>query len=174
MNGFDHQTFLLAEDDDHDVFLLQTALPKAGLENPLKVVWNGEDAISYLAGTGRFHDRSKNPFPLVFLLDLQLPRRNGFDILRWLQNQPFRSRLNVFVLTASQRDTDATMAYSLGADFYLTKPTRFEDLVELTRCLHYWVRLNRANRRGRVIAQLRPFHSADRRSLNSQSGLNLF
>jgi CheY-like chemotaxis protein len=142
MEPFEKQAFLLAEDNDHDVFLMQTAFPKAGLSNPLQVVNTGDDAIAYLEGTGRFRDRRRYPFPLVVLLDLELPGKSGFDVLRWMQHRPFRSQLVAFVLTASHRDTDASKAYSLGTDFYLTKPTRFEDLVELTRCLYYWVRLN--------------------------------
>src|SRR5260221_10272533 len=129
MSIFGHQVFLLAEDDENDVFLMQTSLPKAGLVNRLQLVPDGEEAIAYLAGTGRFEDRRQYPFPLLVLLDLKLPRKNGLEVLEWIGQQTFRRSLGVIILTASRRPADATRARSLGADFFLTKPARFDDLV---------------------------------------------
>jgi CheY-like chemotaxis protein len=142
MAAFEHHVVLLAEDDENDVFLMQTAFPRAGLTNPLQVVRSGEEAIAYLAGSDQFADRQQFPMPLLVLLDLKLPKKNGFEVLDWAAQQPFRRQLVVVILTASSRKEDANRAYALGADLFLTKPRKFDDLVEMTRCLHYWVRLN--------------------------------
>ncbi len=142
MAGFDDCVFLLAEDSENDVFLMQRAFKTAGISNPLHVVADGEEAISYLKGEGEYGGRSEHPLPAVVLLDLNLPRKNGFEVLEWMRSQPTLKRIVVMILTASNRGADADRAYDLGANFYLTKPGKFEDLVKLTKCLHEWVQLN--------------------------------
>jgi CheY-like chemotaxis protein len=142
MNGFEKQLFLLAEDSQNDVFLMQQAFKKAGLPNPIQVVSDGQEAISYLKGEGRYSDRAQYPLPMAVLLDLKMARMNGFEVLEWVRKQPNLKRVVVIILTASNRSSDADRAYDLGANFYLTKPGKFEDLVEMTKCLHDWLRLN--------------------------------
>jgi len=142
MDGFEKQLFLLAEDSQNDVFLMQQAFKKAGLPNPIQVVADGLDAISYLKGEGRYNDRAQYPLPMAVLLDLKMPRMNGFEVLEWVRKQPNLKRVVVIILTASNRSSDADRAYDLGANFYLTKPGKFEDLVDMTKCLHDWLRLN--------------------------------
>lgn len=140
---YTQQPFLLVEDDSNDVYLMRSALPKAGLQNALHVVDNGDDAIAYLAGLGKFSDRERHPWPAVVLLDLNLPGKSGFDVLQWLMVQPFRAQIVVIVMTNSDRKSDADRARELKADLFVIKPAKFDALVELTRCLHYWLRLNR-------------------------------
>jgi len=142
MDGFEKQLFLLAEDSQNDVFLMQQAFKKAGLPNPIQVVSDGQEAISYLKGEGRYSDRAQYPLPMAMLLDLKMARMNGFEVLEWVRKQPNLKRVVVIILTASNRSSDADRAYDLGANFYLTKPGKFEDLVEMTKCLHDWLRLN--------------------------------
>jgi CheY-like chemotaxis protein len=142
MDGFEQQLFLLAEDSQNDVFLMQQAFKKAGLPNPIQVVSDGQEAISYLKGEGRYSDRAQYPLPMAVLLDLKMARMNGFEVLEWVRKQPNLKRVVVIILTASNRSSDADRAYDLGANFYLTKPGKFEDLVEMTKCLHDWLRLN--------------------------------
>ena len=142
MHGFEKQLFLLAEDSQNDVFLMQQAFKKAGLPNPIQVVADGQEAISYLKGEGHYSDRAKYPLPMAVLLDLKMPRVNGFEVLEWVRKQPNLKRVVVIILTASNRSSDADRAYDFGANFYLTKPGKFEDLVEMTKCLHDWLRLN--------------------------------
>jgi len=142
MDGFEKQLFLLAEDSQNDVFLMQQAFKKAGLPNPIQVVSDGQEAISYLKGEGRYSDRAQYPLPMAVLLDLKMARMNGFEVLEWVRKQPNLKRVVVIILTASNRSSDADRAYDLGANFYLTKPGKFEDLVEMTKCLHDWLRLN--------------------------------
>src|SRR6266403_1073180 len=91
---------LLAEDSQEDVFLIRRAFEDNGIQNPLQVVANGEDAIQYLAGEGRFGDRAAFPFPALFLLDLKMPIKNGLEVLRWLnQHSEISRRLPVVVLS---------------------------------------------------------------------------
>ena len=142
MDGFEKQLFLLAEDSQNDVFLMQQAFKKAGLPNPIQVVSDGQEAISYLKGEGRYSDRAQYPLPMAVLLDLKMARMNGFEVLEWVRKQPNLKRVVVIILTASNRSSDADRAYDLGANFYLTKPGKFEDLVDMTKCLHDWLRLN--------------------------------
>jgi CheY-like chemotaxis protein len=142
MDGFEKQLFLLAEDSQNDVFLMQQAFKKAGLPNPIQVVSDGQEAISYFKGEGRYSDRAQYPLPMAVLLDLKMARMNGFEVLEWVRKQPNLKRVVVIILTASNRSSDADRAYDLGANFYLTKPGKFEDLVEMTKCLHDWLRLN--------------------------------
>src|SRR5678816_4089458 len=99
--GMHHSTILLAEDNEDDIILMQRAFARARLANPLQVVHDGDEAISYLAGEPPYSDRLSHPFPLMLLLDLHLPKVNGFEVLRWLQAQPGLRDLIVVVLTSS-------------------------------------------------------------------------
>src|ERR1043165_7389245 len=83
-------TVLLVEDDPDDVLLTQIAFEKARLVNPLKVVRDGEEAIAYLSGEPPYDDRERFPLPILLLLDLKMPKVNGFQVLEWLNttNQP--------------------------------------------------------------------------------------
>jgi CheY-like chemotaxis protein len=122
-------TILLAEDSEDDVILIKRAFRKAGICSPLVVVHDGEEAIAYLTGYGRFADRAQFPFPDLFLLDLKMPIRDGFEVLRWMQTQPELTKLPVIVLTQSDRIKDANEAYNLGAYSFLIKGTDFNDTV---------------------------------------------
>src|SRR5437868_2853440 len=93
---------LLAEDWEPDVALVKRAFRRARLSNPIHVVRDGEETVSYVAGLGKFADRSKYPFPDLLLLDLKLPRMDGFEVLKWIRSQPGGKQLLVIVLTSSQ------------------------------------------------------------------------
>jgi CheY-like chemotaxis protein len=130
---------LLAEDEDDDAFLLVKALKSAGLMNPPTIVHDGEEAIDYLAGRGIYADRARYPFPFLLLLDLKMPRKNGFEVLEWWRSQPRAQHLNTIVLTSSSLRQDIERAYELGAVSYLLKPAEISDLTELVaRTLQYW------------------------------------
>src|SRR5215831_6855241 len=115
-------TVLLAEDDPDDVLLTQIAFERARLVNPLQVVRDGEEAIGYLKGEGHFADRTRYPYPILLLLDLKMPKVDGFQVLDWVKSQPQRSQLPVAIMTSSDQDPDISRACELGADSYLTKP----------------------------------------------------
>src|SRR5438093_2877942 len=134
---------LLAEDDPDDILLTHIAFEKARLANPLQVVHDGEEAIAYLKGKGRFADREKYPIPILLLLDLKMPKIDGFQVLEWLRKEPELYRLPVAVMTSSDHDPHVRRAYELGADSYLIKPPDSEALHALVQRLHaYWLIVN--------------------------------
>ena len=141
--GLERYLILLVEDDPNDIILIKRAFEKARITNPLQVVEDGEEAISYLAGKGPYGDREKYSLPMLILLDLKLPRKSGHEVLGWLRKQPMLKRLTVVVLTSSQQSSDINRAYDLGANSYLVKPVTFDALVEMVKTLNlYWLLLN--------------------------------
>lgn len=125
------QPVLYAEDEDNDAFLMQRAFAKAGVANPLRIVSDGAAAIRYLSGTGEFSDRASNPFPCLLLLDLNMPRLSGLEVLKWSRAQPGFQDLPIVMLTSSSQNRDISSAYSLGVTGYLVKPASAERLIEL-------------------------------------------
>ena len=95
MTGSKAKRVLIAEDDPGDVFLLQRAFSTAGVSASLHFVRDGQEAIDYLGGEASFADRTAYPLPELMLLDLKMPRLNGFDVLEWLRKQPGLRRLLV-------------------------------------------------------------------------------
>jgi CheY-like chemotaxis protein len=122
---------LYAEDEDNDAFLMQRAFTKAGITNPLRVVVDGAEAIQYLAGDGEYANRDEHPFPCLLLLDLNLPRHSGLEVLQWVRAQPSLAGLPVVMLTSSNQDRDIGSAYTLGANGYLVKPASSDKLIDL-------------------------------------------
>jgi CheY-like chemotaxis protein len=121
------------EDQPADVRLLQLALEEEGIENPNRVVNNGQEAIDYLCATGKYEDRQAFPFPGVIFLDLQLPMVPGFEVLQWLKEHEACKVIPVMVLTSSGLEQDITRAYQLGASCYVTKPGTFAELRQMVR-----------------------------------------
>jgi CheY-like chemotaxis protein len=126
---------LLVDDNPHDVVLLRLAFRRVGIIDPIKLVKDGADAVRYLRGEGAYADRHAYPAPTLMLLDLKMPQTSGFDVLRWVREQPFLKHLTVVVMTGSKESEDVQRAYELGADSYLVKPTKFSDLVKITQSL---------------------------------------
>ena len=136
------RTILQVEDDPNDVFLFQHALKRSGLPNPIQVASDGQEAIDYLQGAGKFADRGRFPFPNLVLLDLKLPYVMGLDVLRWIREQPWAA-LPVVMLTASAEEADIAAAYRLGANAFLTKPSeagKLEDMVKAIK--QFWLTYN--------------------------------
>lgn len=135
---------LLVEDDANDVFLMQRAFQKASVVNPLQVATDGEEAVAYLAGAGRYSDRQTHPFPALVLMDLKLPRRSGLEVLEWRLGQRDLRRLPIVVLSSSRETGDVNRAYDLGANSYLVKPVSFDSLLGMVQSLSlYWLVLNK-------------------------------
>ena len=134
---------LVAEDNTDDFMLLQRAFRKAQITAVLKWVKDGHDARSYLKGEPPYQDREAHPLPVFLLVDLKMPRMDGFELVSWMRSQPLIRRIPVVVLTSSNQTPDINRAYELGANSYLVKPGRFEDLLQLSDSLRaYWLCLN--------------------------------
>jgi CheY-like chemotaxis protein len=136
----DRTTILLVEDSDDHVLLLRHALQKSGILNPVQVVSSGEDAIAYLAGTGRYSDWKEFPLPSVVLLDLKLPGLDGFGVLRWIRQHPGLKGLRVAMLTSSDLSQEINMAYEVGVNVFLTKPVDLDKLIEMMKVFRaHWL-----------------------------------
>ena len=137
------ETILVAEDDSTDAFFLARAFGKAGIPTALQFVRDGQEAIDYLVGEGRFANRLTHPGPDLLLMDLKMPRRDGFQVLAWIREQPLLKRLPVIIFSSSSLDSDVNRAYDLGANSYLVKPHSNEDLLAVVEKLKdYWVEAN--------------------------------
>jgi len=143
----DQPVVLIAEDNENDIAMLQRAFHQASVIAPIQYVTDGEQAIAYLKGEGRFAHRDEFPLPDLLLLDLKMPRKNGFDVLEWLHTQPSLSHLRVVVLTTSEALRDVNRAYALGAASFLTKPVNFVEFKDTIQAMYnYWVAYNRRPR----------------------------
>ena len=135
---------LLAEDDENDIDLIRRAFAEVRFTNPLHVVHDGEEVITYLKGEGKYADRDNYPLPALLLLDLKMPRKDGFEVLKWIRQQPELKALRVVVLTASDHIQDANLAYQLGANSFLVKPVDFPHFIEVTKAVKgYWTWMSR-------------------------------
>ena len=138
----DDLIILSADDDQCADVLMTTVFKRAGLVHPLRFVRDGEEAIAYLGGDGVFGDRARFPFPMALLLDLNMPRKDGFEVLAWIRQQPRLKRLHVYVLSGSNRVEDIERALHLGANAYLVKPGNLGGLMVMAAGLFAWLRLN--------------------------------
>lgn len=133
----------MGEDNVDDVFILKHALKKAQFENPVRFVSDGEEVMAYLAGEGKFADRAQHPFPGLLLLDIKMPRLDGFETLALIRNDPRFKRLVVILLTSSGREQDINRAFDLQANSYLVKPARPEGMLAVLEQIRgYWLGLN--------------------------------
>jgi CheY-like chemotaxis protein len=144
MNSPESAVILLVEDREDDILLIRKSFEKAELANPVYVVRNGEEAVAYLIGEEPFSNRVEHPLPDLILLDLKMPKLDGFETLLWIRHQPGIRNIPVVILTSSEQLGDVTKAYALGANSFLVKPVDFEHSIELVKVLHrYWLRTSR-------------------------------
>jgi CheY-like chemotaxis protein len=132
---------LLADDELNDILLFQMAFKNVAPQDQLFVVRDGSEAISYLSGEDGYSDRTRYPLPEYAIFDLKMLRRSGFDAIAWVKsNERFRY-LPIVVFSSSDRPQDINRAYALGANGYITKPVRHEELVSIVRAIHDFWRL---------------------------------
>ena len=132
-------TILLVEDDTVDVMIIERALKKNNLTNPMQLVGNGEEALDYLRHEGKFAGADSFPRPGLILMDLSMPRMSGLELLLALKSNPDLRDIPVVVLTASEEHQDVKTAFARGAAGYIVKPVTFEKFVEAIATLHlYW------------------------------------
>jgi len=131
---------LLVEDNLQDIEITRRAFTKARVKNDLIVVRDGEEALDYLYHRGRFNDPTANPRPGMILLDLNLPKISGLDVLRQLKTDPDLKTIPVIVLTVSQHEQDIAKSYDFGANSYIQKPVEFENFVKMIQAVQdYWI-----------------------------------
>jgi len=134
---------LLAEDREDDILVIRKAFAKSTFPYVLQVVRNGEEVLAYLQGEPPYDDRTRFPLPTLLLLDLKMPRKDGFEVLKWIRQQPDFFALRVVVLTSSQLSSDTNRAYEAGANSFLVKPTDFQNYLELTEFINgFWLQFN--------------------------------
>jgi CheY-like chemotaxis protein len=121
---------LLVEDDPGDVLMTQEAFADHKLRNRLHVVTNGVDAMAFLRKEGEY---SEAPTPDLILLDLNLPRMDGREVLAAVKDDPTLRTIPVVVLTTSEAEEDVARSYSLHANAYVTKPVDFERFIDVVR-----------------------------------------
>jgi CheY-like chemotaxis protein len=126
---------LLVEDDPSDVELTKLAFEKARILNPLHVVSDGAEALDFLFATGEYQHRNYAPLPQVILLDLNLPKKSGLEVLRRIRADQLLKDISVVVLTVSSEDGDRGECRRLGVEAYLVKPVAFQNFSELTSSL---------------------------------------
>jgi CheY-like chemotaxis protein len=129
------KVILVADDDENDVFFLRRAFAKSGLLHTVIHVSDGQKAIEYLLGEGIYGDRNSNPFPDLLLLDLKMPKTDGFDVLATLQSLP-ALELPVVVFSTSALTVDVQMAKKLGALDYVMKPVDQDEMLKVVLTLH--------------------------------------
>ena len=126
---------LVAEDDPNDALLLHCAFSRAGITATIHFVSDGVEAIDYLRGKQLFEKVASSTLPGLFLLDLEMPRLDGFGVLEWLRKHPHLRPSRVVVLTASENQEDYSRAHALGPDLCLAKSSEPGDLAQLVKTL---------------------------------------
>jgi len=130
---------LMADDDADDRLLANDALIECAFEGLVRFVEDGEELVSYLRHSGKYTGIEAHPRPGLILLDLNMPRKNGKEVLREIKADPSLRQIPVVVFTTSRSDTDIAAVYELGANSFVVKPTGYDDLVGIMRSLkQYW------------------------------------
>jgi CheY-like chemotaxis protein len=131
-------TILLVEDCAEDASLVLASFKKWGVTNPVQIVPDGEQALDYLTGKDGFADRTRHPVPCLAILDLNLPRMSGFDVLQWVRSQSSLGNLPVVVLSGTKNMSDFDQAHRLGANACVVKSFDLGELYELIQHLNYF------------------------------------
>jgi CheY-like chemotaxis protein len=139
----DKRIVLVVEDSPTDEALLLRALEKSGITNPIVVVKDGLEAIQYLFGTGRYEFRNTEEFPAIVLIDLNLPKLDGLEVLRRMRSDYRTKLVPVAIFTSSIEEQDLINGYSLGANSYVRKPIEFSKFAKVVaQLVNYWIQLN--------------------------------
>lgn len=135
-------TILLADDDEDDRLMARDALRDARLHNDLRFAVDGVDVMDYLHRRGRWTDPDSSPRPGLILLDLNMPRKDGREVLKEVKGDPELRSIPVVVLTTSKAEEDIIRTYDLGVNSFITKPVTFLGLVEVMKVFkRYWLEI---------------------------------
>jgi Response regulators consisting of a CheY-like receiver domain and a winged-helix DNA-binding domain len=141
----EESVILLVEDNPDDEALTLRALKKNNIRNEVVIARDGVEALDYLFGTGAYTGRDLTAMPQVILLDLKLPKVDGFEVLERIRSSETTKLLPVVILTTSNEDQDRIRGYGLGANSFVRKPVEFDKFIEAVRQLGlYWLILNEA------------------------------
>jgi two-component system, response regulator len=141
--GHDIIKILLVEDNPDDIDITKRALKEAKIINKLWIVRDGQEALDFLQHKGEYKDPSLSPKPGLVLLDINLPKINGIDVLDVIKKDPDLKRIPVIMLTVSKRDEDIMKSYNNGCNSFIQKPVSFENFVEVVKQISlYWGLLN--------------------------------
>ena len=130
---------IMADDDVDDCLLIDLAFGMCHPDSDLRYVNNGEELMEWLRGQDDFADRERTPKPSLILLDLNMPKKDGFDALKEIKADPHLQAIPVIVFSTSEREQDILRSYRYGASWFVTKPESFDDLIEVVRSFsRYW------------------------------------
>jgi CheY-like chemotaxis protein len=139
-DNFQPIKILLVEDNVQDIEITQRAFAKGRVRNELTVVRDGEEAIDYLYHRGKYQDPATSPRPGMILLDLNLPKVGGLEVLQQIKKDAQLKQIPVIVLTVSQREEDVVRSYDLGVNTYIQKPVEFDNFMRVVNAVHeYWI-----------------------------------
>ena len=138
-----NKTILLVEDNLDDVELTLRALKKNKIQNEVTIATDGVEALDYLFGKGKYLNRDLSVMPILILLDLKLPKIDGFEVLRQIRANYLTKRIPVVILSSSNQEQDIMNGYNLGVNSYVRKPVDFNQFAEAVSHLGlYWMLLN--------------------------------
>jgi CheY-like chemotaxis protein len=139
----ENKAILLVEDNQQDELLTIRALKKHKIHNEIIVARDGEEALDYLFGRGKYSNRDTSRLPQIVLLDLKLPKVDGLQVLREIRTSQLTKFLPIVVLTTSKEESDVVTAYQLGTNAYVRKPVDFNEFSEAVCTLGlFWLILN--------------------------------
>jgi two-component system, response regulator len=130
---------LMADDDDDDLLLVRDALDQDGLKVDFRTVPDGHELMDYLNNRGKYADPESAPSPSLILLDLNMPRKDGREVLSEIRSDPRFKSIPIVVLTTSKEEIEIARCYELGSNSYIVKPVSYEELVDTMHALvQYW------------------------------------
>lgn len=142
-------TILLADDNEDDRMMTREALQERFAVDDLREVEDGEELMDYLLHLGSYADPASAPAPGLILLDLNMPRKNGYEVLQEIKTHPVLRRIPVVVFTTSSDAEDVSRSYDLGVNSFVTKPTTFDGLLRMMKTLgDYWLQVAATPRLG--------------------------
>lgn len=135
-------SILVADDDVDDRMMIKEAFVENRIANDIDFVEDGEELLDYLKREGQYAHLAKAPYPGIILLDLNMPKKDGREVLRDMKADPQLCRIPVIVLTTSQAEEDIVRTYGLGVSSFITKPVSFQSLVDAIGVLcQYWIQV---------------------------------
>jgi len=141
MNSLRKFYILIAEDDADDRFLLKTAFEESGYKNTLKFVENGVELIKHLKEVTQ--RKNNDEYPGFILLDLNMPKKDGREVLKEIKENKVFKKIPVIVFTTTKNENEISKCYELGANSYVVKPLVFDELVHIIKGLYsYWFNIS--------------------------------